>query len=94
MKRKIALFLILVFASLLLFGCAKAPEEPSSAPPETATLSAKDTEKAWLRENLPSMDGSTSLIPLETGIRAALFGISKEEAWGAGKPYHHLAGVL
>ncbi len=92
MKRKIALFLILAFAALLLFGCAKAPEEPSSAQPETATLSAEDTEKAWLRENLPSMDGSTSLIPLETGIRAALFGISEEEAgaqvnhtttWGA-----------
>ncbi len=33
-----------------------------------------------LRQNLPRMDGSTSLIPLEASIRAALFGKSIEEA--------------
>lgn len=33
-----------------------------------------------LGENLPKMDGSTSLIPLEAGVRAALCGISMEEA--------------
>ena len=33
-----------------------------------------------LREGLPTMDGSTSLIPLETGVRAALLDISEEEA--------------
>lgn len=33
-----------------------------------------------LRQNLPVMDGSTSLIPLEAGIRAAIFDIFIEEA--------------
>ena len=33
-----------------------------------------------LRENFPKIDGSTSLIPLEAGIRAALFGKTIEEA--------------
>ncbi|MBE6767421.1 MAG: hypothetical protein E7549_00745 [Ruminococcaceae bacterium] len=33
----------------------------------------------WAK-NLPKMDGSTSTIPLEAGIRAALLGISQEEA--------------
>lgn len=37
-------------------------------------------ETAYLRENLPSMDGSTSLIPLEAGLRARIFGISMSEA--------------
>ncbi len=37
-------------------------------------------DAAWWAENMPVMDGSTSLIPLEAGIRAALLEISAEEA--------------
>ena len=37
-------------------------------------------EVRYLRENLPIMDGSTSLIPLEAGLRAKIFGISINEA--------------
>ncbi len=33
-----------------------------------------------LKSNLPSMDGSTSTIPLEAGIKAALFNITQEKA--------------
>jgi len=33
-----------------------------------------------LRKNLPIMDGSTSLIPLEAGVRAALYGVTQEQA--------------
>lgn len=47
----------------------------TTIPPETE---APDLQA--LRENLPVMDGSTSLIPLEAGLRAALFDISIEEA--------------
>ena len=37
-------------------------------------------EILYLRENLPRMDGSTSLILLETGIKAKVYGISFTEA--------------
>ena len=30
----------------------------------------------FLRENFPKIDGSTSLIPLDAGVRAAIFGTS------------------
>ncbi|MBQ9543738.1 MAG: substrate-binding domain-containing protein [Clostridia bacterium] len=35
-----------------------------------------------LRNDLPKMDGSTSLIPFEAALRAALYGVSAEEAKG------------
>lgn len=35
---------------------------------------------AFLRDNLPLIDGSTSTKPLEAGLRAAIFGISLKEA--------------
>lgn len=58
-------------------------EEPLSpvetpAPPEENLTSAPDS--AYWQKYLPKMDGSTSLIPLEAGIRSALLGISMEEA--------------
>ena len=34
----------------------------------------------YIRQNLPKMDGSTSLIPLEAGLRAKIFDISVSEA--------------
>lgn len=36
--------------------------------------------KNKIKSNLPKMDGSTSTVPLEAGIRAKLFGISQEDA--------------
>ena len=51
------------------------PPDETTVPPETEIPALEK-----LRNNLPRMDGSTSLIPLEAGIRAALFGISIEEA--------------
>ncbi len=91
MKRLLCVLLCL----LLLTGCTT-PPPAATAPPETtspaettapiettvptvppATVSA---QVLALREDLPAMDGSTSLIPLEAGIRAAIFDISMEEA--------------
>ena len=50
---------------------AEEPEEPKEADPESLE---------YLRENFPKIDGSTSLIPLEAGIRAEIFGKTFEEA--------------
>lgn len=91
MKRLLCVLLCL----LLLTGCTT-PPPATTAPPETtapaettapiettvptvppATVSS---QVLALREDLPAMDGSTSLIPLEAGIRAAIFDISMEEA--------------
>ncbi len=60
--------------------------EPTQAPTEEPTQEPTEeilpTDPALddLRENLPIMDGSTSLIPMEAGIRAALFGKTIEDA--------------
>ncbi len=45
----------------------------------TTATSASPPAYDWVKY-LPRMDGSTSTIPLEAGIRAALLGISQEEA--------------
>lgn len=54
-------------------------EEQASIPTEQEEPK-QPQETVSLGENLPKMDGSTSLIPLEAGVRAALCGISMEEA--------------
>lgn len=86
MKRLLALLLCL----LLLAGCTT-PQPPADTAPPLITAPLETTEPTVppatvsaevlsLRKNLPGMDGSTSLIPLEAGIRAAIFDISIEEA--------------
>ena len=82
------LAVLLAFA-LLLCGCEPQQEEISQ--PESSKSSSVESrpeqsapevseEITFLRENFPRIDGSTSLIPLEAGIRAAIFGKSIEQA--------------
>ncbi|MBP3660880.1 MAG: substrate-binding domain-containing protein [Oscillospiraceae bacterium] len=78
-------FLSIILCLLLLSGCTKPAPPATTARPETTTPptlppAAVEADVLALREGLPTMDGSTSLIPLETGIRAALLDISEEEA--------------
>jgi len=53
---------------------------PSPTPVPSPTPDLDEELLAFLRENLPVMDGSTSTIKLEAAVRAAVFGISPEEA--------------
>lgn len=55
------------------------PDE-TDPPPETTEATLPPDPLDDLRANLPLMDGSTSMIPLEAGIRAALFDKSIEDA--------------
>ena len=90
-ERILAVLLALV---MLLCGCTPQREEisqpessesssvestPEQSAPEQNTPEVSE-EIAFLRENFPRIDGSTSLIPLEAGIRAAIFGKSFDEA--------------
>ena len=85
---------VLLALALLLCGCTPQREEisqpessesnfvestPEQSAPEQNTPEVSE-EIAFLRENFPRIDGSTSLIPLEAGIRAAIFGKSFDEA--------------
>ncbi len=56
------------------------PTEEIDPTEPTEEILPTDPALDELRENLPLMDGSTSLIPMEAGIRAALFGKTIEEA--------------
>ena len=89
MKTAKKLTAIVLASLLLLCGCAPQREEISQ--PESSESSSVESrpeqselevskEIAFLRENFPRIDGSTSLIPLEAGIRAAIFGKSFDEA--------------
>ena len=80
---------VLLALALLLCGCEPQQEEISQ--PESSESSSVESrpeqiapevseEITFLRENFPRIDGSTSLIPLEAGIRAAIFGKSIEQA--------------
>lgn len=86
MRRKRCLLLILSFLIGMVSGCARpmpaGPMEPTGCPENTGTSETGEPESDmdYLQKNLPVMDGSTSLIPLEAGIRAAIFGQSQEEA--------------
>ena len=90
-ERIIAVLLALV---MLLCGCAPQQEKisqpessesnfvestPEQSAPEQSAPEVSE-EIAFLRENFPRIDGSTSLIPLEAGVRTAIFGKSFDEA--------------
>lgn len=90
MKKHLA-FVLSLCLLLNLCGCQQQSTQESSAPvtevPPIAETPLDGSEplpavldSAYWQEHLPTMDGSTSLIPLEAGIRSALFGISMEEA--------------
>ena len=77
-KKILALALAL---ALLLCGCEPQQEEISQPESSSAVSEPEVSEEiAFLRENFPRIDGSTSLIPLEAGVRAAIFGKSIEQA--------------
>ena len=91
MKKRKERVLALLLCAALLCGCggnvqpgyAASTETTSEVKNETTQKTEQeilDPEIAYWMENLPRMDGSTSLIGLEAGVRAALFGISLEEA--------------
>ena len=89
MKKIFAFFLA---AIMLLSSCkdsgleTEIPESSSKMETEESSLPEKENETGkaelteYLRENFPKIDGSTSLIPLEAGIRAEIFGKTIEEA--------------
>ena len=54
-------------------------EQEEPAEPEKTEEKAPE-HLSYLREDFPKIDGSTSLIPLEAGIRAEIFGKTMEEA--------------
>ena len=54
------------------------PEEPEK-PAEPEIIAPEHL--AYLREDFPKIDGSTSLIPLEAGIRSVIFGKTTESAY-------------
>ena len=71
----------IILTLLLLCGCEPQQEEISQPESSSAVIEPEVSEEiAFLRENFPRIDGSTSLIPLEAGIRAAIFGKSFDEA--------------
>ena len=85
---------VLLALALLLCGCEPQQEKisqpessesnfvestPEQSAPEQSAPEVSE-EIAFLRENFPRIDGSTSLIPLEAGVRAAIFGKSFDEA--------------
>ena len=89
------IFALILAVLLLLSGCNGTKEslessEPESKPQESVqqeNTQREDTPSpaqselyTYLAENFPATDGSTSLIPLDAGIRAEIFGISIEEA--------------
>ncbi|MBQ7874104.1 MAG: substrate-binding domain-containing protein [Oscillospiraceae bacterium] len=102
------LFAFILAVLILLTACSnEQTEETPISEPSTETSSALEEQEpelpeepvyegpehlAYIREEFPVIDGSTSLIPLEAGIRAEIFGKTIAEAtkdvnhsttWGA-----------
>ncbi len=73
----ILLTLILILTPCLASCRDKSPENEALKYADEARTAALAQR---LRENMPRVDGSTSTLPLDIAVRAAIFGISKEEA--------------
>ena len=83
MKTAKKLTAIVLASLLLLCGCEPQQEEISQPESSSAVSEPEVSEEiAFLRENFPRIDGSTSLIPLEAGVRAAIFGKSFDKCRG------------
>ncbi len=72
--------IIVVLAVLIsLSGCEQSSQQEQISVPETVSDEEQSEKIKYLRENFPRIDGSTSLIPLEVAVRAAVFGKPDEE---------------
>ena len=83
MKKWIVWLLVII---MLLSACAKPAETPETLQPETAETAEppesasvpevepepEDNLFVFTRENLPGLDGSTSMVPLGEAVVAAL----------------------
>ncbi len=86
MKRISCLALVLCLCLGLFAGCAETPVEPAPTPPaeETPTPTPEPMPEpigkgfSFTRENMPRMDGSTSLVPLSQAAASLLLGESRE----------------
>lgn len=94
MMKKIITFILAMI--MVLSACSNTENDISSPSTDISSLPNEinnvSEEILYLRENFPKIDGSTSLIPLEAGIRAEIFGKTIAEAtsdvnhsttWGA-----------
>lgn len=79
------LFLTVLLAAALLTGCLTTrtadplPTEQTDAPTtEVPTTEAPDDLFVFTRDNFPTLDGSTSMVPLGEAIASVLLGESRE----------------
>ncbi len=77
MKRIINMALTFVLCLTLFAGCGETPVEPAPAP--VPTPEPPDNIFDFTRENMPRMDGSTSLVPLSQAAASLLLGESRED---------------
>jgi ABC-type phosphate transport system substrate-binding protein len=80
MKKTIAYFLVLIIILSVFTGCERVPDSGSEDGSATSLVDPDRLSKLTEQLGNIRMDGSTSTIPLEAGIRSALLGISTEEA--------------
>ncbi len=88
MKRIICLALAACLCLGLFVGCGETPAEPTPTPPAEETPTPAPTPEtmpepegkafSFTRENMPRMDGSTSLVPLSQAAASLLLGESRE----------------
>ena len=83
MRKLLAVLLIFV---LLFTGCASVPEPEQSENPEEAPQeevlqeeAPKEEQFVFTRENMPRLDGSTSMVPLGQAVASVLLGETAEE---------------
>ena len=92
MKRRFCFAMALCLCLGLFSGCGKTPADPTPtpAPPveETPTPTPEPMPEpmgklfSFTRENMPRMDGSTSLVPLSQAAASLLLGESREDVDG------------